>query len=633
MSPNLYLSLRSTLSGYTIAPLLPCYMDKMNRKFNFDFDTSFATVDENCDDAMDVVLYDDCCASLSTQENDSPNSTIDLNTGTVEECTNDTNIGSANQNTVYNDGHTTIHNGSQNTVSNGQIAVCANNQLVPTGKNTASTRSPRNVTNMSKIPNDPQATSSNSIVLRNSIKRRRIPKPVMVENKLIKLEPQHSPLPHTLQINEDSKVWYTKLTMEDTQECPQASTSSANSRHFNHRSRPTSTAHSYANHGSNNSYEDTNQGSEDDEEDSSYSGSYDGNLCMVCGFKCPHKNYGVYCCNACAAFFRRTIKQRRSYVCIKGRNCNIGFGGHKRTCRYCRFKRCVFAGMSIEYVMTRGDEFMFDPALDNDMIKQMAIWFTSTFVDRFRSFERSFANTNIQRSEGTLNNSLHTMFVEFDVMRTYVQTSGLLNYLNPGDEITFLKKLFYKWLFVQCVFNTLRHGGHRSNRLYLVDDSSLPLESKYHKEYVRSMPNIKNAEYVGQTHYDLMQQGMKDVWMFHHANVDATDFSIFNHLVCLKTVKEMYPENTRLQDEMNIVFKAAHRYYKLAFKDYPTRMGNLILLMNESEMFTMKFQEWVVVMTLNGVASALEEIEKHFTKYGNYNAYESLVSYVQSTPQ
>lgn len=94
--------------------------------------------------------------------------------------------------------------------------------------------------------------------------------------------------------------------------------------------------------------------------------------CIVCGYKCPHKNYGVYCCNAwyvrtlliyyltvnlncnltllcySAAFFRRTIKQARSYVCVRGKKCKVDFGGHKRTCRYCRFKRCVMAGMSID---------------------------------------------------------------------------------------------------------------------------------------------------------------------------------------------------------------------------------------------------------------------------------------------
>ncbi|CAD5214277.1 unnamed protein product [Bursaphelenchus xylophilus] len=371
---------------------------------------------------------------------------------------------------------------------------------------------------------------------------------------------------------------------------------------------------------------------EDDEDAPSSSYMYgEGKVCTVCGYKCPHKNYGVYCCNACAAFFRRTIKQSRSYVCVKGRKCRVDFGGHKRTCRYCRFKRCVMAGMSIDYVMTRADDFMIDSAPDNDIIKQISSWFTSTFVNRFRSFEKSFSNGQgkVARGEGTLNNTLHSMFVEFDVMRTYLNTTGLRRYIKEKDEVVLTKRLFYKWLFVQCVFNTLRHGGHRQNRVYMVDDSSLPLEAKFHEQYVMSIPTIKNPKIVAASHYNLIQQGMDDVWMFHHANVDGNDFAIFNHLICLRTIREMYPQNKEIQTEMNSLFKASHQYYKSVFKDFPTRMGNLVLLMNESEVFTLKFKEWVVLMTLSGVRSALQQIEDHWVAHGNYNVCDVSLSYMK----
>ncbi|XP_034144014.1 photoreceptor-specific nuclear receptor isoform X2 [Esox lucius] len=75
-----------------------------------------------------------------------------------------------------------------------------------------------------------------------------------------------------------------------------------------------------------------------------------GMLCRVCGDSSSGKHYGIYVCNGCSGFFKRSVRRRLIYRCQAGNSrCPVD-KTHRNQCQACRLKRCLHAGMNKDAV-------------------------------------------------------------------------------------------------------------------------------------------------------------------------------------------------------------------------------------------------------------------------------------------
>ncbi|KAK6730045.1 hypothetical protein RB195_006853 [Necator americanus] len=73
-------------------------------------------------------------------------------------------------------------------------------------------------------------------------------------------------------------------------------------------------------------------------------------LCQVCSDKASGFHYGVFACEGCKGFFRRSIQQKIQYrPCTRSQECLIVRNNRNR-CQYCRLKKCIMVGMSRDAV-------------------------------------------------------------------------------------------------------------------------------------------------------------------------------------------------------------------------------------------------------------------------------------------
>ncbi|XP_014205301.1 retinoic acid receptor RXR-alpha-B [Copidosoma floridanum] len=72
-------------------------------------------------------------------------------------------------------------------------------------------------------------------------------------------------------------------------------------------------------------------------------------LCSICGDRASGKHYGVYSCEGCKGFFKRTVRKDLSYACREEKRCLIDKRQRNR-CQYCRYQKCLTMGMKREAV-------------------------------------------------------------------------------------------------------------------------------------------------------------------------------------------------------------------------------------------------------------------------------------------
>ncbi len=70
--------------------------------------------------------------------------------------------------------------------------------------------------------------------------------------------------------------------------------------------------------------------------------------CLVCGDTSSGRHYGIFACDGCANFFKRSMRQRRNYECYNAiyKSCKID-SSVRIKCRFCRLKKCIDSGMNI----------------------------------------------------------------------------------------------------------------------------------------------------------------------------------------------------------------------------------------------------------------------------------------------
>ena len=83
--------------------------------------------------------------------------------------------------------------------------------------------------------------------------------------------------------------------------------------------------------------------------------------CQICETKAPEKvkfyhHYGAICCYSCKAFFRRYVRGENNphlYKCKGNNTCPLTNG--RKTCKPCRYQKCLQVGMMPENVLNEED--------------------------------------------------------------------------------------------------------------------------------------------------------------------------------------------------------------------------------------------------------------------------------------
>uniref|UniRef100_A0A914PTY7 Nuclear receptor domain-containing protein n=1 Tax=Panagrolaimus davidi TaxID=227884 RepID=A0A914PTY7_9BILA len=78
--------------------------------------------------------------------------------------------------------------------------------------------------------------------------------------------------------------------------------------------------------------------------------------CLICGGISYGYHFGILACRACAAFFRRTVAENKTYKCKTNFECTVAKeDGLRNMCRACRYRKCEEFGMDKNDVQMNRD--------------------------------------------------------------------------------------------------------------------------------------------------------------------------------------------------------------------------------------------------------------------------------------
>lgn len=165
--------------------------------------------------------------------------------------------------------------------------------------------------------------------------------------------------------------------------------------------------------------------------------------CRVCRRRYDgSQHFGIDICRACAAFFRRSVAVKKTFVCRRGtNNCALNTVSRKTTCQKCRWMRCLEVGLQIDLVSGHrspdhvksssrdetlkkdGDES--DSSSDGKAELEMAaspVQFPTNFVSVLRPIP-TIGAPNLVTTKATLINKLIINYNEFTKNRLEVELS------------------------------------------------------------------------------------------------------------------------------------------------------------------------------------------------------------------
>ncbi|KAJ8308689.1 hypothetical protein KUTeg_013563 [Tegillarca granosa] len=205
-------------------------------------------------------------------------------------------------------------------------------------------------------------------------------------------------------------------------------------------------------------------------------GQHSNKLCQVCSDNASGFHYGVWSCEGCKAFFKRSIQGPVDYVCPATNTCTID--KHRRkSCQACRLRKCYEVGMNKG---TQRKERKNSSNLSSSMSKQTLKRTRADSMDNTNPRRsqtvaildalakadlpvvESFHNHGLPPSRVHLLNSLSKL-AERELVHLINWAKNVPGYidLSLSDQVHLIECCWMELLLLNCAFRSMEHEGKR----------------------------------------------------------------------------------------------------------------------------------------------------------------------------
>lgn len=288
-------------------------------------------------------------------------------------------------------------------------------------------------------------------------------------------------------------------------------------------------------------------------------------LCSICGDRASGKHYGVYSCEGCKGFFKRTVRKDLSYACREERNCIIDKRQRNR-CQYCRYQKCLAMGMKREAVQ---EERQRTKDKDTSEVESTSSMQVDMPLERIVDAERRVETMSLENINSNIRQASNAHLAH---LLEWAKLLPHFTALNLQDQIMLLK---HSWNELHIIALAYRSLGVEEG---IVLSTGLTINKS--TSHAIGIMNI----------YEWVQDFIKK---FREIRVDVTE------LACLRAVILLNPELRGLvcKDDVNIlrekVYEVMEEYVRNTYPSEPGRFAKLLLRLPVLRSIGLKCQDYL----------------------------------------
>uniref|UniRef100_A0A0K2V8L7 Nuclear hormone receptor FTZ-F1 beta n=2 Tax=Lepeophtheirus salmonis TaxID=72036 RepID=A0A0K2V8L7_LEPSM len=327
--------------------------------------------------------------------------------------------------------------------------------------------------------------------------------------------------------------------------------------------------------------------------------------CPVCGDKISGFHYGIFSCESCKGFFKRTVQNKKNYVCLRGSQCPVTISTRKK-CPACRFDKCLNIGMKLEAIRedrtrggrstyqcsynlpttgvcstnsttiptikreSRGDDHNTEtkvnqssgiPVLLHEIMSVEHLWFWSTSMP---SLSLNNSSSNTDTSQESPSNPVQTLTLLADKrlykLVRWCKSLPLFKNILVDDQITLLINAWCELLVFSCCYKSVDSPGF----IRLSQDKSLNLESAKSlgvNECIEKMLNFSDQ--------------------LRRLKVDHYEYVSLKVILLLTSDATGLKEVDQVRESQEQVVQALQSYTNFHYPSMPNKFGELLLRMPE----------------------------------------------------